>query len=585
MSIGYLDARKWGGGDKAIYTSMINHDLVNSSGVLYITLTLSQPTIINIPDSSSDKLNLIYTDGNDSPTYTKEALKDINTVIVDEPLSINNLKLNIKTGGFIIYLSESYKDSSKYTVETGAVSKILSIEDLKPHIFDASSIRGGFRAISVSDPAFVGLMKSMADNSRKIKIFKDSIINTVVVDCTQTLWRKLHDELFNLDYKIEFDPLTYIILNSENNEFDKDDFSNGQATTNYKKFNDCFIVNAPNSYVYYVLNSGIYKGIKKSENVALVVNESVNLYNLSQANDGEDFYKFYVIYNYGANYSFIHHEKLIVSTTIFNSGIWRSHNNLLCQNFFNRCYAGFYHEDFDNEGKEDTERFNITLTGYFATNETGITKFGSKYDIIFNPVPAAASQTTILTNNGGSFNFADNSTLKITSSNKNKKFVVSNFGTLKFDNDLTLDNNIEFFNHDEGIIYLEKNFSVDRLDNLIFNNHDLVVNSSTIDLSKLLSSMKQTKTGRLLNISDSTYYSPKFSNGVNIYNNFEVYSDIVKYLYSSNADTKDLQILTLLNEYKSNKAVLSLEADLRRIKLILLLICERLRIPNIQKIC
>ena len=155
---------------------------------------------------------------------------------------------------------------------------------------------------------------------------------------------------------------------------------------------------------------------------------------------------------------------------------------------------------------------------------------------------------------------------------------------MKFDNVLTLDNNIEFFNHDEGIIYLEKNFSVDRLDNLIFDNHDLVVNSSTIDLSKLLSSMKQTKTGRLLNISDSTYYSPKFSNGVNIYNNFEVYSDIVKYLYSSNADIKDLQILTLLNEYKSNKAVLSLEADLRRIKLILLLICERLRIPNIQKI-
>lgn len=575
-----------GGGNKAIYTSMINHDLTTNLGILIKTATFSN-TKVNIP-IDADIINLTYNTRPTSPIvsdYKTSPLTDVNTIIVDEPLKIKGLSFNINSSGYVLYLSDSYKDSDIYKIN-GGTEKVLSVEEfkeeLKPHIFNASGINGGFRALSVSDPAFVRLMKSMADNKTlEIKISKDSIVDTIVVDCNQTIWRKkLCPELFDKGYKIKFDQYTYIIINTLSSTFDADD-----RKVKYKKFKDYFLIDASGSYIFYVLNSGLYVGIKNSECAALVVNKSVNFYNLSKANDGEDYYTFYSINNYGSNYSFIHHEKIIVMQTINNSGIWRSHNSLSCVDFYNRGYAGFYHEDLDNEGKDDSERFNITLTGYFATNETGITKFGSKYDVVFKPKDKTKEYSTIITNNGGSFNFADNSKIKITSSNKNKKFVVSNFGTLKFDNDLILDNTIEFFNHDEGIIYLEKNFSVDKLNNLIFNNHDLIVNSSSIELSKLLSLMKQTETGRLLNISDSSYYSPNFSNGVNIYNNFDVYSDIVKYLYSSNADTKDLQILTLLNEYKSNKAVLSLENDLRKIKLFLFLICERLRIPNISKVC
>lgn len=74
------------------------------------------------------------------------------------------------------------------------------------------------------------------------------------------------------------------------------------------------------------------------------------------------------------------------------------------------------------------------------------------------------------------------------------------------------------------------------------------------------------------------YYTKNDKTGVNVYNKFSDYSECVKYLYSSNVNTKDMQMLSLLNNYNILRAVK--DNDLSKIKLLLFLICEALRIPR-----
>lgn len=135
----------------------------------------------------------------------------------------------------------------------------------------------------------------------------------------------------------------------------------------------------------------------------------------------------------------------------------------------------------------------------------------------------------------------------------------------------------------KGVLYLEKDFNTQDINKFVVKNDSVVINNSihikSIDLFDKLDFSDENKHGMLLDVVNSKYYIKDNKSGKDIYSNPGNYSECVKYLYSSNVNTKDLQVLSLLNDYNTLRTIKD-DNDLYKIKILLFLICDALRIPR-----
>lgn len=135
----------------------------------------------------------------------------------------------------------------------------------------------------------------------------------------------------------------------------------------------------------------------------------------------------------------------------------------------------------------------------------------------------------------------------------------------------------------KGVLYLEKEFNTQDINKFVVKNDSVVINNSihikSIDLFDKLDFSDENKHGMLLDVVNSKYYTKDNKSGKDIYSNPGNYSECVKYLYSSNVNTKDLQVLSLLNDYNTLRTIKD-DNDLYKIKFLLFLICDALRIPR-----
>lgn len=552
MSNSIFDATILGGGNKAISLSVLKKYYTdkNSSRILIETLTDS--------DTFSLSKNKVYISQITSDTTTIK----FNTLFIDQ----KNINCKYKAedqGTYIIIPDKNLKDNSGTSIEISDYflsidGKIIIMNDdekrselLNEMLFDATSIRGGTRAVSITHPKLLTYLQLKGSNT--IKIGETEDINTLIIDGYPK------NNLKN--YSVEIDRLAYLVIDTQ----DMIKINNGYMVKSIS-FPDPTTKNY--GYLVYNKRTPIIEGITNSESAYLIINESIMF-------SGNNTYKFCNVFNYGLMIQYADFEV----GNIFNNGLWRCHANLTATSFGNRNKAVFYH-DISKIKNGKYERTKVEFHVSMSANENGIYNFDGDIDLILN-VEKEENLGGFFENSGGYYHFGNDVRLFINS--KYNEIIISNYGTIYFNCELITNVQTTIINYDEGVLYLEKDFNTQDINKFMVKNDSVVINNSihikSIDLFDKLDFSDENKHGMLLDVVNSKYYTKDNKSGKDIYSNPGNYSECVKYLYSSNVNTKDLQVLSLLNDYNTLRTIKD-DNDLYKIKFLLFLICDALRIPR-----
>ena len=535
MSAPIFNATSLGGGDKAItLTEFLKLYVEDSKGQK--TLISGYDGKITIPGTEI----FLY----DNSTYTAQS---INTILVDTKISTTKITIEVDSDSYILITQEEYDESGKYSkINTGEIVYLYNVADeiLNEMLFDTTSLRGGTRAVSITHPKLLNYL-SLQGNNKTLEIGKDEKINTLVIDGSPAI-------NLNCDIKIKYHG--YVVVDTTDNinlilrKIDSINFSDV-----------CYLVYNKNS---------TFIDVKETEKVNLIINDQINVTTEKECT-------LYGIFNYGL---FNQYSNFVLeqSARNYKTGIWRCHGNLTALTFGNRGEALFYH-DISEVKKGNHERGKLKFKGIFANGLSAKFRFDGDYDIILQN---GGNRGGFFESTGGYFHFGNDIRIFIEKSNIDNP-IVSNYGTMYFNCELNTDVPIIFINYDEGVLYLEKDFKTKDIDKINIKNDSIIINVSdkvkTTDINKKIDFSVENKHGMVLDVVNSLYYTKDNKSGVDIYKKFSNYSECVKYLYSSFVSAKDMQMLSLLNDYNTLRAVKN--NDLSKIKILLVLICRALRIP------
>lgn len=553
MSNSIFDATILGGGNKAISLSVLKSYYTGNDTTRNLIGNLTNNQIFSLSK------NKVYI----SPTISDTTTIEFNTLFIDQ----KNINCKYKAedqGTYIIIPDKNLKDNSgtnSITISDYFLSdkgKIIIMDDdekrnelLNEMLFDATSIRGGTRAVSITHPKLLAYLNLKGENT--IKIGETEDINTLIIDGYPK------DNLNN--YSVVIDKLAYLVIDTQatikinNNTMVKSISFPDPSTKNY-------------GYLVYNKRTPIIEGIINSESAYLIINESIMF-------SGNNTYKFNNVFNYGLMIQYADFEV----KDIFNNGLWRCHANLTATSFGNRNKAVFYH-DISKIKNGKYERTKVEFHVSMSANENGIYNFDGDIDLVLN-VEKEENLGGFFENSGGYYHFGNDVRLFINS--KYNEIIISNYGTIYFNCELITNVQTTIINYDEGVLYLEKDFNTQDINKFMVKNDSVVINNSihikSIDLFDKLDFSDENKHGMLLDVVNSKYYTKDNKSGKDIYSNPGNYSECVKYLYSSNVNTKDLQVLSLLNDYNTLRTIKD-DNDLYKIKFLLFLICDALRIPR-----
>lgn len=538
MSNSIFDATILGGGNKAISLSVLKN--------YYTGDDTTRNLIGNLTDSDTFSLskNKVYISQTTSDTTTIE----FNTLFIDQK-AINCRYKAEDQGTYIIIPDKKLTNNSGTSITISEYflntkGKIIIMDDdekqnelLNEMLFNATSIGGGTRAVSITHPKLSTYLNLKGVN--KLEIGETEDINTVIIDGKP-----------KVKYSIDIKQYGYLVID-----------------TYYNVNNLVLTIDFPVSYSFLVYNirSAIIEN-PNTKNTQLIINDSLHV-------DAEKEYTFYEIINKGM---FNQYSDFIVESQIKNLGLWRCHGNLKAAAFGNRGKAVFYHDISEiKNGKH--ERGKLEFKGIFANGDSRF-NFDGDYDVILSN---GGNRGGFFESTGGYFHFGND--IKIIIKSNNPEPIISNYGTMYFNCELITNVPITFINYDEGVLYFEKEFTTQDTNKFTIKNDSVIINASSniksIDLFDKLDFSDENKHGMLLDVVNSKYYTKDNKSGKDIYSNPGNYSECVKYLYSSNVNTKDLQVLSLLNDYNTLRTIKD-DNDLYKIKFLLFLICDALRIPR-----